>query len=188
MSTLVNYAYWKWDAVLSKEFCRSALEQIDWATAKDATLGTNKNNPIIDPKIRRTDVIWQDPAQPLGCIAKCYMEMANQAAEWGYSLGSQEMTQLGRYKSTDEGYYDWHMDAGPPQNGIQRKLSISILLSDPSDFEGGELQFKGMEDQKILTKQGSIVVFPSFIEHRVTPVTKGVRYSAVTWASGPSFR
>lgn len=186
MSKLVNYAYWKWDAVLSKEFCRSALEQIDWATAETASVVNEQ--PVVDTKSRRTDVIWQPPTQPLGCIAKCYIEMANQSAEWGYSLSGQEDTQLGRYKSTDGGHYDWHIDASVPQNGIQRKLSISILLSDPSEFEGGELQFKGMEDQKILTKQGSIVVFPSFIEHKVTPVTKGVRYSAVTWASGPSFR
>lgn len=185
MSTLVQYAYWKWDAVLSKEFCLSALEQIDWATAKDATLTENK---IVNANIRRTDIIWQEAAQPLGCVAKCYIEMANQSAGWGYSLGSQEDTQIGRYKSTDEGYYDWHMDAGPPQNGIQRKLSISILLNDPSEFEGGILQFKDMEDRNVLDKQGTIVVFPSFIEHRVTPVTKGVRYTAVTWASGPSFR
>lgn len=186
MSTLVNYAYWKWDAILSKEFCRSALEQIDWATAETASVVNEQ--PIVDTKVRRTDVIWQEPTQPLGCIAKCYIEMANQSAEWGYSLGSQEQTQLGRYKSTDEGHYDWHMDSSPPQNGIQRKLSCVILLNDPSEFEGGVLQFKGMEDRNVLDKQGSIIVFPSFIEHKVTPVTKGVRYSAVTWASGPSFR
>jgi PKHD-type hydroxylase len=188
MSDLVNYSYWKWDAILSKEFCHSALEQIDWATSGNATLGNDKNNPVIDTKIRRTDVVWQDPTQPLGCIAKCYMEMANQSAEWGYNLSSQEETQLGRYKSVDEGYYDWHMDAGPPQNGVQRKLSCVILLNDPSEFEGGILQFKGMEDRNLLDKQGSIIVFPSFVEHKVTPVTKGVRYTAVTWASGPSFR
>jgi PKHD-type hydroxylase len=185
MSNLVQYSYWKWDGALSKEFCRSALEQVDWATSETAVI---TSNGIIDTKRRRTDIIWQDFMQPLGCIAKAYIDIANQAAGWGYSLSNQEKTQMGRYKSTDEGYYDWHMDAGPPKDGIQRKLSISILLSDPSEFEGGELQFKGIEDQKILTKQGSIVVFPSFIEHKVTPVTKGVRYSAVTWASGPSFR
>lgn len=184
MSALVNYVYWKWDAVLSKEFCQVALEQIDWTTAKDATLA----NKIVNANIRRTDIIWQEAAQPLGCIAKCYMEIANQSAGWEYNLGSQDLTQIGRYKSTDEGYYDWHMDAAQPQNGIQRKLSISILLNDPSEFEGGILQFKGMEDQNLLDKQGTIIVFPSFIEHRVTPVTKGARYTAVTWASGPSFK
>lgn len=185
MSNLVNYTYWKWDAVLSKEFCRSVLEQIDWATAE---AGTVTNNRIVDTTVRRTDVVWQPPTQPIGCVAKCYMEMANQSAEWGYNLSTQESTQLARYKSTDEAYYDWHMDSTPPENGIQRKLSCVILLNDPSEFEGGILQFKGMEDQNVLNKQGSIIVFPSFIEHKVTPVTKGVRYSAATWASGPSFR
>lgn len=185
MSTLVHNMYWLWEGALSKEFCHSALEQVDWATAEQ---GSVTDNNIIDPKKRRTDVIWQDFMQPLGCIAKAYIDVANQSAGWGYELTTQEATQIGRYKSADEGHYDWHMDAGPPQNGVQRKLSISILLSDPSEFEGGELQFKGIEDRKILTKRGSIVVFPSFIEHKVTPITKGVRYSAVTWASGPSFR
>jgi len=187
MSGLVNYSYWKWDAVLSKEFCRSVLEQVDWATAITAEVH-NAENSVIDTTARRTDIIWQDMMQPLGCIARTYIDAANQASGWGYGLSSQEATQIGRYKCTDEGYYDWHIDSAPPKNGMQRKLSISILLTDPSEFEGGELQFKGIEDQKILTKQGSIVVFPSFIEHKVTPVTKGVRYSAVTWASGPSFR
>jgi PKHD-type hydroxylase len=186
MSGLVDYSYWAWEGVLSKEFCRSVLIDIDWASSEQARV--NQDNPIIDPGMRRTDIIWQDPLQPLGCIARAYMDIANQTAGWGYGLSSQDRTQIGRYKSADEGHYDWHMDAGPPQEGIQRKLSISILLSDPSDFEGGELQFKNMEDHKVLTKQGSIIVFPSFIEHKVTPVTKGVRYSAVTWASGPSFR
>lgn len=185
MSELVNYAYWKWDAVLSKEFCHSALEHIDWATAVQATVTDNK---VVDTTTRRTDVVWQNPTQPIGCIAKCYMEMANQSAEWGYSLCGQENTQFSRYKSVDEGHYDWHMDAGAPKNGIQRKLSCVILLNDPSEFEGGILQLKGMEDRNLLDKQGSIIVFPSFVEHKVTPVTKGVRYTAVTWASGPSFR
>jgi PKHD-type hydroxylase len=186
MSDLVNYTYWAWEGALSKEFCNAALAEVDWATAQTAVV--NAANPVVDPKIRRTDVVWSSHMQPLGCIARMYIETANQAAGWGYSLSEQENTQIGRYKSTNKGHYDWHMDASAPQNGMQRKLSISILLSDPSEFEGGELQFKNMEDNKVLTKQGSIVVFPSFIEHKVTPITKGVRYSAVTWAIGPSFR
>ena len=188
MSTLVNYAYWLWEGAISKEVCKAALEQIDWATSQQATIVEDANTQVTDTRTRRTDIVWQDPMQPMGCIARCYIDQANIAAGWGYNLGSQEQTQFGRYKSTDEGYYDWHMDAGPPENGNQRKLSCVILLNDASEFEGGILQFKGMEDRNILTRQGSIVVFPSFIEHKVTPVTKGVRYTVVAWASGPSFR
>lgn len=187
MSALVEYSYWFWPGVLSKKFCDAALAEVDWATASDGTIVSNQGL-VLDPSYRRTDLIWQDSLQPLGCIARMYIETANQQAGWGYTINSQESTQLGRYKSVDEGFYDWHMDCGKPENGIQRKLSCVILLNDPSEFEGGILQFKGMEDRVVLEKQGSIVVFPSFIEHKVTPVTKGVRYTAVTWASGPSFR
>lgn len=185
MSTLVQNTYWVWEEALSKEFCRSVLEQVDWESAEQGTLTANN---IIDLNKRRTDVIWQNPMQPVGCVARIYMESANQAGGWNYALTGQEDTQIGRYKSTDEGHYDWHLDSAPPQNGIQRKLSCVILLNDPSEFEGGILQFKGMEDRNVLNKRGTIVVFPSFIEHKVTPVTKGVRYSAVSWAHGPSFR
>jgi PKHD-type hydroxylase len=185
MSDLVNYAYWKWDAVLSKEFCDSASAQVDWESAKQALVTKNK---VLDNKNRRTDVVWQDAMQPLGCIAHTYMHVANQSAEWGYTISSQSETQMSRYRGTNKGHYDWHMDADKPVNGVQRKLSCVILLNDPSEFEGGILQLKGMEDQNLLDKQGSVIVFPSFIEHKVTPVTKGIRYSAVIWASGPSFR
>lgn len=184
---MVNNAYWHWEGALSKHFCNSVLAELDWTSSEIAQIG-DTSFPVLDLDKRRTDIIWQDFMQPLGCIARMYIDAANQSAGWNYELISQEPTQIGRYKSADEGHYDWHMDSSPPKEGIQRKLSISILLSDPSDFEGGELQFKNTEDQKILTKQGSIIVFPSFIEHKVTPVTKGVRYSAVTWSSGPSFR
>lgn len=185
MSSLVHNIYWKWDAVVPLEFCDAALEQIDWATVKQATV---TRNDVVDMQTRRTDIVWQNSMQPLGCIARTYIEVANQSAGWGYSLTGQEDTQIGRYKSSDAGFYDWHMDSFPPENGSQRKLSCVILLNDASEFEGGVLQLKGLEDQVLLEKKGSIIVFPSFIEHKVTPVTKGVRYTAVTWATGPSFK
>jgi PKHD-type hydroxylase len=186
MSSLVVNTYWLWEKALSKEFCEASLAEIDWAAAGQATV--NQDAQIVDIKTRRTDVVWQSYMQPLGCVAQAYIHSANQQSGWDFAISSQEHTQMGRYKSTDEGFYDWHMDAGLPENGIQRKLSCVILLNDPSEFEGGILQFKGMEDSNVLSKQGSVIVFPSFIEHKVTPVTKGVRYTAVTWASGPSFR
>ena len=185
MSNLVNYTFWAWEGVLSKEFCDAALAEVDWTAAKD---GTISHDSVVDPSYRKTDVVWQPPMQPLGCVARMYIESANQQAEWGFNLTGQQDTQIGRYKSSDEGHYDWHVDAFPPKEGIQRKLSCVILLNDASEFEGGQLQLKGMEDKVLLEKRGSIIVFPSFIEHKLTPVTKGVRYSAVVWSTGPSFR
>jgi PKHD-type hydroxylase len=183
MNGIVQNAYWQWESALSKDFCEFVLKRLDWSPAVSGEVETG-----VTESIRRSEIIWQSGMEPLGCIAKTYMDTANINAGWNYPLLVQEDTQIGRYRSDNQGFYNKHVDAGPPVNGLQRKLSISILLNDPSEFEGGELQFTGITDRKILPTQGSIVVFPSFVEHNVTPVTKGVRYSAVTWASGPAFR
>jgi len=184
MNTIVTNTYWAWEGALSKEFCDFALSQVDWDAADTGTIDCDG----VQSEMRRSDVVWQPATDPLGCIAKAYMDAANFHAGWNYHLLYQENTQISRYKSDNKGHYAKHIDTDHPKDGVQRKLSISILLNDPSEFEGGELQFTDVADCKVLTKQGSIVVFPSFIEHVVTPVTKGVRYSAVTWASGPAFR
>lgn len=86
------------------------------------------------------------------------------------------------------GHYDWHLDRGGL--GIApRKLSAVIQLSDPNEYEGGDLQlYVGSEPTNIKKQKGLVVVFPSFVLHRVTPVTGGTRRSLVAWLSGPKFR
>ena len=69
-----------------------------------------------------------------------------------------------------------------------RKITVICLMNDPSEFEGGELQIRLYGDFTPELKKGSLIAFPSVLEHRVTPVTKGVRYSATMWLSGPRFR
>jgi PKHD-type hydroxylase len=64
-----------------------------------------------------------------------------------------------------------------------------VLLNNPSEFDGGEFEFKELlPEQQACLSQGSIIVFPAFLDHRVKPVTKGERFSAVCWASGPAFK
>ena len=120
--------------------------------------------------------------------------------QFHYDLTFFQAIQFAEYQ--DGGFYDWHQDASgiDPNNEI-RKLSLSLILSDPDTFEGGELQFfnggRPMEDQENITArqlqqdlqaQGTIVVFDSRDYHRVTPVTKGVRHSIVCWTVGPNFK
>jgi PKHD-type hydroxylase len=101
--------------------------------------------------------------------------------------------QYTEYHATDEGRYDWHMDMGHGETSC-RKLSTSILLSNSSDFEGGEFQFfkggkAGEEIMKYpLDNPGDMVIFPSYMIHRVTPVTKGIRRSLVLWIGGEPFK
>lgn len=185
MSELVNYTYWLWKEAISKEVCDAILNNTDFASYKDAKVTAQA---VLDPEARISETFFVDAMQPVGCIARTYIESANQQAGWGYALDGQENTQITRYRGDVNGHYDWHMDTTYPKNGIQRKLTCVLLLSDPSEFEGGILQLKGFEDKQLLTNKGDIVVFPSFIEHKVTAVTTGVRFTAVTWAIGPSFK
>ena len=101
-------------------------------------------------------------------------------------LGFQQELQLTRYSKGD--FFDWHLDFGP--GGIStRKLSVTVQLSDPDDYEGGDLEF--MINQNIVKaprKKGTVIIFPSFILHRVTPITKGTRQSIVGWVAGPPYR
>ena len=87
------------------------------------------------------------------------------------------------------GFYEWHMDndvQGKHQPPV-RKISMTLLLSDPSTFEGGELEFMS-KGKTAKLKQGQAIFFSSWLQHRVKPVTKGERKSLVMWFGGPSFK
>lgn len=84
--------------------------------------------------------------------------------------------------------YDWHLDRGMSTNA-PRKLSLVLQLSDPSEYEGGDLELYIGPEPVVVTKQyGLVTAFPSFVLHRVTPVTKGTRKTLVVWLTGPRFR
>ena len=131
-----------------------------------------------------------------------YFLSANKFAGWNFDINWVEQVQFAQY--TKDQHYDWHCDSGVELNddvasqgyGKIRKLSIVISLSDPKDYEGGdfEFQFRSLKDPTItkiaseLKPMGSVLVFPSYIWHRVKPITKGLRYSLVTWVRGHPFR
>jgi PKHD-type hydroxylase len=113
---------------------------------------------------------------------------------YGFDLNGYDAFQYTEYYAEQNGNYNWHIDmilgrSYLPQDMIQpRKLSMSFLLND--DFEGGEFQIaQGGEDtaETVQLTKGQMVIFPSFITHRVTPVTKGTRKSLVIWVRGPKF-
>lgn len=87
-------------------------------------------------------------------------------------------------------HYSWHADTGGGVASL-RKLSFSLQLSPADSYEGGDLEFAqpmDRETKKTFRQQGTSVVFPSYLTHRVTPVTKGKRVSLVGWISGPPYR
>lgn len=84
-------------------------------------------------------------------------------------------------------YYHWHQDSGTGLS-MKRKLSLVVNLSHEMSYEGGSLQFFGCRNVRVGNEQGSVIAFPSYEYHRVTPVKRGVRNSLVIWVQGRPFR
>ncbi len=120
-----------------------------------------------------------------------YFVKAN--SSFGFEIvGTNDIIQYTEYNSQEKGHYDWHTDLSPYENNY-RKLSLTIQLSDPDEYEGGDLElaFDGstQKNTTIVPKEkGYISIFPSFTPHRVTPVTKGIRKSLVWWVGGIPFK
>lgn len=117
-------------------------------------------------------------------LADCAI-IANKEMEWNFHLsGFGDEMQFTKYFGTDKGHYSWHGDIGP---GVpHRKLSIVVQLSDESEYEGGLFQIsRGSHTFDGPKEKGSVIIFPSFVLHRVLPVTSGERNSLVSWISGP---
>ena len=158
----------------------------------------------IDPKVRKTDVGFiTDKDNIVNEVVWRYLREANKIT-FNYKLEYFQPVQFARYRNG--GHYDWHQDAsGQNAHGESRKLSLTFCLTDPNAYEGGNLEFYGggkpMEDMELpdgtiipsaqiyqdIRDQGSVIVFDSRDFHRVTPVTKGTRYSIVCWTVGPNF-
>lgn len=181
-----------WEDFLSKEEINRILALPNWLTAEKARIGGDSGG-VLNLNVRRTDVSWMQVTPDTEDIWK---RLSNTISEvnrryFHFDLnGCYEPAQLGIYKAGDEGHYNWHIDADMTDCAVPRKLSMSLLLSDPSEFEGGELQVKIRGDEAVTLKmeKGRAWFFPSWVLHRVTPVTKGVRRSLVLWVGGPPFR
>lgn len=109
---------------------------------------------------------------------------------WNFSIsGTVDCIQYTVYPANENGKYDWHMDIGPNSLASYRKLSVTIQLSHPDEYEGGNLELNlGSEIVQIEKQFGMATIFPSFLVHRITPITKGVRKSLVLWIGGDQFR
>ena len=109
---------------------------------------------------------------------------ANQQYNFDIS-GFHEGLQVAQY--TAGGHFDWHLDIGTEVTA-DRKLSVSVQLSGSDDYSGGDLEFFAVENQRIPRGLGDIIIFPTYLAHRITPVIDGVRWSLVAWVHGPAFR
>jgi PKHD-type hydroxylase len=112
---------------------------------------------------------------------------------YNFDINGYDYFQYAEYDAKESGRYNWHMDLGLDNLSEDvystRKLSMSMLLNTPGvDFEGGDFQTFFAKELDVSLKRGQILIFPSFIVHRVKPVTKGIRKSLVIWVTGPGFK
>ena len=175
--------------------------------------GTFKKSAVKQLHVKRkSDIVWLNDTWIYREIHP-YVREANAKAGWNFDWDFSESCQFTKYGVGQ--YYGWHCDSwdrpyqkkklddgsDDPSHGKIRKLSMTISLSDPTEYDGGNLEFdfrnqvdwENNKKEKIhsceeIRPRGSIIVFPSFVWHRVAPVTRGTRYSLVVWNLGYPWR
>jgi len=213
---LSNY-FWCFKSALTPRFCDEVIKYAlnhKETMAITGGIGRERNlqkQPLNKDEIRNlkhkrnSDLVWLDEPWIYKEIHP-YVQQANINAGWNFNWDWSESCQFTKYKLNQ--YYDWHCDSWDkvyksegPQNGKIRKLSMTCQLTDGSEYKGGELEFDfrqyeppQRDESKHLRKateilpKGSIIVFPSYVWHRVKPITQGVRYSLVAWHLGYPFK
>lgn len=179
-----------WPDLIADETCQQI---IDLALSRPAQTGVVSQGDYI-PEVRTSEIRWFYPQDPevadIYNVARHHFLWAN-ANAWGFHIDWLPSLQFTTYRDGPRGHYTWHQDWFWRQGDYyQRKLSMVIQLSDPATYEGGDLELDCREAPATadLRKRGSLIVFPSFVHHRVTPVTQGVRHSLVAWMEGPRWR
>ena len=166
-------------------------DELNWLQRKAE--GAERNGAVgnsqQDSTVRRSRVGWLDLVTENNWVFEKLSHVVSSINSVNYQFdltGFGEPLQLTNYKSEETGMYGWHQDFG---GKISRKLSVVLQLSDPSEYEGGNLQiYNGVVPSTVSKQRGLLAIFPSYTLHQVTPVTQGSRQSLVAWVSGPNFK
>jgi len=187
----IKYAFSLFEnAISKKEIAKIKKLPSKFSDAKtleeDGSTVSSKDLKHRDSSVSFTDDLW------LYTLLLPLIEEANENSGWKYEIDSFEWAQIAKYGKDQ--HYSWHQDGISDHNSPEekvRKLSLVAVLS--NGYEGGELEFKQIEDEGVSVVQpkmelGSVVIFPSYQWHRSTPVTKGIKQSLAVWCLGPPFR
>jgi len=182
--------YWKWDNAITPKRCKEIIKSAK-GTFEEAGIGDDEGSERLDYERRKTLIHWSNEPD-LYDMTNYFGNSANKSGKWGLEHSAVESIQIGKYPKG--GHYNWHVDGlgitthNTPDNkllnGKTRKISFVLWLND--NFEGGEFEFHNshIKDNVIIPSIGTIICFPSWVMHRVKRVTKGTRYSAVSWLVG----
>ena len=182
-----NWAYYT--KVFTPEECDKIIEYGKSLETLDAKVGGGNNKEEVDPNIRITTISWIEPYPEINWMYRKLVDatLGLNKEYFNFELtGFFEKLQFTEYNAPD-GNYKQHMDK--VFNSVIRKLSITVQLTDPKDYEGGELKiFSGPDPETMIKDRGTVIAFPSYILHQVDPVTEGQRHSLVGWTLGSNFK
>lgn len=185
VDTLHSFAYW--NLFLTPEECSKVIKYGNSLMLKKAlTRGGDSS------KVRKSEVSWIYPNPEINWLFERTTSVIQDLNSKYFKFdlhGFNEGFQFTRYKAPG-GKYGAHIDRG--LNQAPRKLSLTVQLSDPKNYKGGEFKIiEGLNNEAEMyppNEQGTLIAFPSFALHEVMPVTKGERYSLVAWITGPNFK
>lgn len=192
--------YFILEEAVTNRFCDHVIEYGKYLKEQVATTWGYNPDTLSDydrkelEKTRKSKITWMSDNWMYRQIQPVIHEV-NALAGWNFQWSMTESFQFTKYEGNQKQHYDWHTDSGDADdNGLTRKISASLILANDDEYEGGDFQIciPNPNQNKIinikLKQKGTMIFFPSFVWHRVVPVTKGTRYSLVCWSKGNLFK
>ena len=178
------------EPIFTPKQCQMIIDMGHSLKPEQAKVGGGTKAGKYDTKKRVTTISWI----PFNKMPEMYKAIEGTMLKTNtnhFGFDGMELTEPAQFTEYPKGgFYDWHMDSDTHfvHEPTVRKISMTCLLSDPSDFKGGELEFMDKGKRPNDLKQGQAIIFASFLRHRVAPVKKGIRRSLVMWFGGPPLR
>jgi PKHD-type hydroxylase len=179
-----------WEGVLSAAECDAIVERATAYPESSATVGFHDDKRS-DAGYRSSSVRWLDALREHVIVSRIMAFVhASNRTNFGVDIVAPFDVQFTEYHAAENGHYDWHQDVWlESPRPYDRKLSVVVQLSQPGAYTGGDFEFFGLENPGAkFASRGSLLIFPSYLQHCVRPVLSGIRHSLVTWIEGPRWR
>ena len=181
-----NYFYWTKCA--DEDIINKFIVMGESLESSEALIGDSRNSAV-NSSIRISQLSWIHKNESSMDLFSFITDKIDRINYWHYGMKLTGVEPLQYTRYALNGHYNFHNDMTIRQDSIQRKLSIVLALSDETDYKGGEFKLMphGVNPNVFKFKKGDLIAFPSWIPHKVEPVTSGNRITVVAWACGPKF-